>query len=83
MKFTDRLIADWRGSWRFLSVQVNAAIAALAAAVFAAAPGLVVGVLHAGPLERIVVGGMIAAAIIVPHWVARVFRQGGDDAGAE
>jgi hypothetical protein len=75
MKLTKHLIPDWKASWRFLSVQINAGVTALAAAVFASAPGLVIGVLRAGALERIVVAAMICAAFIFPHWLARVLAQ--------
>jgi hypothetical protein len=75
MKLSKHFIPDWKHSGRLLSVQVNAGVSALAAAVFASAPGLVIGVLRAGLLERAVVAVMIAAAFIVPHWLARVLTQ--------
>ena len=75
MKVTHHFIPDWKRSWRLLSVQINAAVSALAASVFAAAPGLVIEVLRSGPVERGAVAAMIAAAFILPHWLARVLRQ--------
>ena len=75
MRVTHHFIPDWKRSWRLLSVQINAGVSALAAAVFAAAPGLVISVLRSGPLERAAVAAMIAAAFILPHWLARVLKQ--------
>lgn len=83
MALRDRLIPDARQSWRFLSVQVNAGIAAIVAATTAAAPGLIVEVLRAPLLERIVVGVMVGAALLLTHWGARIVKQGGGDGGRQ
>lgn len=75
-----KLIPDWKQSWRFLSVQVNAGAAALIVAITSAAPGLVVEALQAPLFVRIIVGAMVAAAFVLTHWAARVAKQDGADA---
>lgn len=73
----DRLIADWRGSWRFLSVQIGIGAGLLSSAIISAAPGLVVDLLQAPLLQRILVGLMLGAAVTFLPWIARIFKQGG------
>jgi hypothetical protein len=79
MKLTDRLIADWRGSWRFLSVQFGIAAGLLSSAIISAAPGLVIEVLRAPLLERAIVAVMVGAAVVLLPWLARILKQGGGD----
>lgn len=70
-----RLIADWRGSWRFLSVQLGIAAGLLSSAIISAAPTLAIEVLRAPLLERAIVGVMVGAAVIVLPWLARILKQ--------
>jgi hypothetical protein len=69
------LVDDWRQSWRWLSVQLSWGAGALSAAIIAAAPGLAFAVLTAPLWQRLVVGGAVAAAIIVLPWLARILKQ--------
>jgi hypothetical protein len=79
MALRDRLVADWRHSWRFLSVQLSWAAGALSSAIIAAAPGLAIDVLKAPLPVRLAAAVAVAAAIIVLPWLARILKQGGRD----
>jgi H+/Cl- antiporter ClcA len=78
-RFSERLIADWRQSWRFFSVQIGIGAGLLSSAIIAAAPGLIVDLLQAPLIQRVVVGLMLGAAVTFFPWLARIFKQGGRD----
>lgn len=67
-----RLIDDWRRSWRFGSVWLAWAAAALSGSIIAAAPGLVVQALTAPLATRIVIAAMVALAVAASAWSTRI-----------
>lgn len=75
------LIADYRQSWRFLSVQIGIAAGLLSTAIITSAPGLLLAVLRAPLLERALLAAMFGCAVTFLPWLARVLRQGGGDGG--
>jgi hypothetical protein len=72
-----RLVEDWKQSWRWLSVQLGVGAGALSAAIIGAAPGLALQALTLPVGARILVAGMVGAAVIVLPWFTRVLKQGG------
>ena len=76
MALRDRLIEDWRGSWRLLSVQMGWASGAVSAAIIAAVPSLVINMLTMDLKGRIIVGLLIGAGVAFLPWLARILKQG-------
>lgn len=77
---TENVADDWRDSWRFASVQLNAALSFLSSVLISFSDQAeillaFVPFLAAGPIRTAVLVALLFCILFGPSWLGRIYKQ--------